>query len=208
VTLVLHGNPSSSNALKVRFLLAVLGLEYERREVPLARPRPEDYVALNPVAGVPTLVDGEFVLAESHAILRYLAQREGRDDLYPLTLHERSRVDEFLDRWHTALRPAFFRHEAPALGWTPKGSLGSAPPDPEKAAEAEQKIQRDLATFEAITGDAHVVLDRFTIADIAVAPILFRTTKTGLSLAAYPKLTGLRDTVLSHPAWPAADPVT
>ena len=208
MTLVLHDNPTSSNALKVRFLLAVLGLEYERREVPLARPRPDDYVALNPVGGVPTLVDGDFVLAESHAILRYLAQREGRDDLYPLELRERSRVDEFLDRWHTALRPAFFRHEIPALGWTTKGSLGSAPPDPAQAAEAEQKIQRDLATFERIAGETHVVLGRFTIADVAVAPVLFRTTRTGLSLDAYPKLAALRDALLSHPAWAAAEPVT
>lgn len=208
MTLVLHDNPTSSNALKVRFMLAVLGLEYERREVALARPRPDDYVELNPVAGVPTLVDGDFVLAESHAILRYLAQREGRDDLYPLELHARSRVDEFLDRWHTALRPAFFRHEIPALGWTMKGGLASAPPDPDQAAAAEQKIQRDLAVFEQIAGATHVVLDRFTIADVAAAPILFRTTRTGLSLVDYPKLTALRDTLLSHPAWPAADPVT
>lgn len=207
MTLVLHDNPGSSNALKVRFLLAVLGLEYERRTVPLERPRPDEYVALNPVGGVPTLVDGDFVLAESHAILRYLAQRESRDDLYPLDLHERSRVDEFLDRWHTALRPAFFRHEVPAMGWTPKGSLGSAPPDPEKAAEVEQQIEREIATLEQLVGETYVVLDRFTIADVAVAPILFRTTKTGLSLVAYPKLTALRDTLLSHPAWPAADPV-
>jgi glutathione S-transferase len=208
MTLALYDNPVSSNALKVRFLLAELGLEYERREVSLARPRPDDYVALNPVGGIPALVDGDFVLAESHTILRYLAQREGRDDLYPSDPHQRARVDEFLDRWQTVLRPAFFRVEAPALGWTPKGSLGSAPPDPDAAAEAEQKIQRELATFEQITGDRHPVLDRFTIADCAVAPVLFRTTKTGLSLVAYPKLTALRDTLLAHPAWPAAQPVT
>lgn len=30
MTIVLYDNPASSNALKVRFLLAVLGLEYER----------------------------------------------------------------------------------------------------------------------------------------------------------------------------------
>jgi len=208
MTLVLHDNPMSSNALKVRFLLAVLELPYERHEVPLTKPRPDDYVALNPIGGVPTLVDDGFVLAESHAILRYLTGREGRDDLYPSDLRERARVDEFLDRWHTALRPAFFRHEAPSLGWTPKGSMGSAPPDPEKAAEAEQKIQPDLAKFEQLVGDGTVVLDRFTIADAAVAPILFRTTKTGLALDAYPKLVQLRDTILAHPAWPAAEPVS
>jgi glutathione S-transferase len=40
MTLALYDNPVSSNALKVRFLLAVLGLEYERRDVPLERPPP------------------------------------------------------------------------------------------------------------------------------------------------------------------------
>ena len=36
----LHDNPISSNALKVRFLLAELGLGYERVAVPSARARP------------------------------------------------------------------------------------------------------------------------------------------------------------------------
>ncbi len=49
----------------------------------MARPRPADYVAVNPFTGIPTLDDDGFVLTESNAILRYLAMREGRDDLYP-----------------------------------------------------------------------------------------------------------------------------
>ena len=208
MSLVLFDHPTSSNALKVRFLLAELGLEYERREVPLTRPRPGWYLAVNPVSGVPTLQDGDFVLAESHAILRWLCAREGRDDIHPPEPHERARVDEFLDRWHTRLRPAFFRHEIPSLGWTPDGSLLSAPPDPEQAAKAEAAIQDDLALFEALVGDGTCVLGRFTIADCAVAPVLFRTTKTGLSLAAFPKLTALRDALLARPAWAAAEPVT
>ena len=35
--------------------------------------------------------DGEFELGESNAILRYLANREGRDDLYPVEPRERAR---------------------------------------------------------------------------------------------------------------------
>ena len=38
--LVLYDNPASSNALKIRFLLAELGLPYERRTVPFAYPGP------------------------------------------------------------------------------------------------------------------------------------------------------------------------
>jgi glutathione S-transferase len=67
--------PASGNALKVRFLLAELGLDYEIVEVPRPRPRPDWYLELNPAGGVPTLVDGDLVLSESNAILRYLAQR-------------------------------------------------------------------------------------------------------------------------------------
>jgi glutathione S-transferase len=208
MSLVLHDHPVSSNALKVRFLLAELGLDFERVEVSLTQPRAEHHLAINPLGGVPTLRDGDLVLAESHAILRYLAAREARDDLYPADLRERARVDEFLDRWHTRLRPAFFRHEAPALGWTPKGSLGSAPPDLDAAARAEAEIQGDLALFDRLVGDdATCVLGRFTIADCAVAPVLFRTTKTGLDLSALPKLVALRDALLARPAFAAAEPV-
>jgi glutathione S-transferase len=209
MTLALYDNPVSSNALKVRFLLAELGLEYERRTVELVRPRADEYLALNPIGTVPLLVDGDFMLAESHAILRYLATREGRDDLYPAGLHDRARVDEFLDRWSTGLRAAFFRVEFPALGMTPTRGFDSAPRDPGAAAEAEREIQPQVQIFEDLVGDdGTAVLGRFTIADIAVAPILFRTTKTGQSLARFPKLTALRDAVLARTAWAAAEPVT
>ena len=106
MALLLYDNPASGNALKVRFLLRELGLEWATREVPLARPRPDWYLAVNPLGGVPTLDDDGFVLTESNTILRYLAQREGRTDLYPDEPRERARVDEFLDRWSLTFRPA------------------------------------------------------------------------------------------------------
>ena len=54
-------------------MLAELDLAYERRTVPFDLPRPAWYLAVNPVGGIPALDDGDLVLAESHAILRYLA---------------------------------------------------------------------------------------------------------------------------------------
>lgn len=39
IALLLYDNPTSSNALKARFLLAELGLEYDRRTVPYDLPR-------------------------------------------------------------------------------------------------------------------------------------------------------------------------
>lgn len=206
--LVLHDNPMSSNALKVRFLLEELGLPHERRTVALGRPRPDAFMALNPVGGIPVLEDDGFVLSESHAILRYLAGREGRDDLLPAAPRERAVVDEFLDRFATGIRAAFFRHEAPALGYSrEKGGMGAVPPDPAAAALAERAIQPSLRLLEGLVGPGAAVLGRFTIADCALAPVLFRSTRTGLDLSAYPRLTSLREALVSHPAFVAAGPV-
>ncbi len=206
--LVLHDNPISSNALKVRFLLAELGLAYERRTVALTRPRPPAFLALNPVGGIPVLEDGDLVVSESQAILRYLAAREGRDDLYPADPRGRALVDEFLDRFATGIRAAFFRHEAPALGYSrDKGGLGAVDPDPEAAAAAERDIQPALRQLDGLIGPSAAVLGRFTIADCALAPVLFRTTRTGLDLSAYPRLTALRQALISRPGFIAADPV-
>ena len=51
------------------------------------------------------MVDGDFILAESHSILRYIAEtRKLPDHWYPKDLKQRARVDEYLDWHHTHLR--------------------------------------------------------------------------------------------------------
>jgi glutathione S-transferase len=206
--LVLYGHPTSSNALKVRFALAELGLDYEQRMVPIARPRPAWYLAINPRGLIPTLCDGpEFRLTESHAILRYLAAREGREDLYPPARRERALVDEFLDRFATGIRSEFHRHEAPALGHTPERGFASVAPDPEAAARAALQIAPTLRLLDGIVSRRGAVLGRFTIADCALAPVLNRTFHSGLDLEPFPTLHALRAELVSRPAFMHADPV-
>jgi glutathione S-transferase len=205
--LVLFDNPLSSNALKVRFLLAELDLEHERREVPLTRPRPDWFLAANPLGGVPAIDDDGFQLAESHAILRYLARRQARADLYPAAAGEQARVDEFLDRFNTGIRAAFFRHEVPALGYARNGGFGATPPDPERAAAVEVEIQPTLRLLDALVSPAAAVLGRFTIADCALAPVLYRTTRPGLDLTPPATLPALRASLLARPSFARADPV-
>jgi glutathione S-transferase len=206
--MLLYDNPASSNALKVRFLLSELDLEYDRHEVPMVRPRPDEYVAVNPFTGIPTLDDDGFVLTESNAILRYLALRVEREDLYPTEKRGHARVNELLDRFALTVRPAFFKHEAAALGFKFGVGFGGVPSDPERAAEIEVQIAPQIALLEQVLSDGEYALGDFTIADCALAPVLFRTTKTGLDLSAYPKLTRLRANLLARPAFTAAGPVT
>ncbi len=203
----LYGFPRSSNSLKVRFLLHELELPYADALVPVESPRPDDFLALNPVGTVPTLVDEQLVLSESHAILRYLIRREGRPDLYGPTQGEAAHVDEWLDRLTTVLRPAFFRHEAVALGYVVGSGFHPEHGDPERALERATEIAPTLRLCESLVADNGTVLGRFTIADCAFAPVLYRTTHSGLDLTPYPKLLELRETVIARPSFIAAAPV-
>jgi glutathione S-transferase len=204
--LALYDHPISSNALKVRFLLAELGLVYERRLVPIERPRPEWYTEINPLTGIPSLQDGDLVLSESNAILRYLANRERRDDLYPVDPPARARVDMMLDRFSLTLRPALFQIEAAALGFSPQGGFGSVPGDPEAAMAKAEAAAPTLHTFDGLIGSAGYWLGEFSLVDFAAAPALYRTTLTGLDMAPYPNLMRVRDLVMARPAFQQADP--
>lgn len=204
--LTVYGFPRSSNALKVRFLLEELSLPYRQELVPPEEPRPAAYLALNPVGKVPTLVDEQLVLTESNAILRFLARREGRHDLYGPTPGDAARIDEFLDRVTLVLRPALFSHERVALGFVPGRGFQPETGDREAARETAAEIAPTLELFDELVGGDGTVLDRFTIADCGIAPSLYRTTHTGLDLEPYPRLLRLRETLMARPAFAAAGP--
>ncbi|AZG86729.1 glutathione S-transferase family protein [Pseudomonas syringae] len=57
----------------------------------------EAFVALNPNAMVPVIVDDDFVLWESNSIVRYLANRYAGDPVYPLDPRARAHTDQWID---------------------------------------------------------------------------------------------------------------
>lgn len=79
--LVLYGVPLSGHCHRVALFMSLLGLPYRYEPVDLAggAHRQAAFLALNPFGQVPVLKDGEVVLADSNAILVYLAGRYGRD---------------------------------------------------------------------------------------------------------------------------------
>jgi glutathione S-transferase len=202
VVLVLHANPRSSNAQKVRFLLAELGLPHELREVPFGDTRPDWHVAVNPLGGIPALVDGDLRLAESHAILRYLAAREGRDDLYPSDLRARARVDWILDAVATSLREATRPFDAAAYGWRRRQGIGSAPAADDGGAAALAEATPVLLQFaHLLDASRYACHGRFTLADVAAAPYLHRIVRSGNDLTALRRYTDWAEAVLTRPAW-------
>lgn len=199
-TITLYDSPGSSNALKARIALAALGLAYDKVNVPMERPRPDWLTAFHPLGTVPALRDGDLVIAESNTILRYLAAREGRADLYPTDLAARSQVDWIMDTWSMHVRPAAIEVERPAL-------FG---PEPDTAA-VEAALPHYVSVLERVEqivrGNGSLCAGGITIADFCAAPTLYRAHKIGLPWERLPKLAAAKDAILAHPAFIAAGAV-
>ena len=208
--LVLHNHPVSSNALKARFMLSILRLEYDRVHVPFAWPRPDEYTQLNPFGRIPTLIDGDLVLAESNAILRYLADREGRDDLYPRSPRERAPVDRALDSWSTVVRPALFPAENLGLiqtgDWDAGGGKWEDADDQDALTAAVDKARDVLSKWEQLIADNGTVTGTFSIADCCAGPVLWRWLRLPLDLSELPRTAALQRAVAEHSAFAQAEP--
>ncbi|MBV8657121.1 MAG: glutathione S-transferase [Burkholderiales bacterium] len=160
------GKSSSINVRKVLWLCAELGLPYEQEEwgAGCRSTQDEGFLALNPNALVPVMVDDGFVLWESNTICRYLAARERRPDLLPDAPRERARVEQWMDWQATELnnawRYAFMR-------------LVRNSPAHQDAAACAASVANWNRHMQILDGQlertqAHVAGQDFTLADIVI----------------------------------------
>ena len=94
MSLRLYGYWRSSAAYRARIALNYKGLEWESIPKHLARGEQHvpDYLARNPQGLVPTLADGEFMLAQSLAIIEYLDETRPVPALLPADPQSRATV--------------------------------------------------------------------------------------------------------------------
>src|ERR1700741_4936310 len=109
--LKVYGRANSINVRKVLWMLGELSLPYEGEDRAF---RPTDDPAfrrINPVGVVPVIKDGDFRLRESNSIVRYLADKHGRADLYPKDLRQRATIESWMDwsstEFANGMRPMF-----------------------------------------------------------------------------------------------------
>ena len=100
----LYYHPASTASRPVLLFAAESNsaLELQLIDIFKGEHRQPAYAALNPNALVPLLVDGDFRLTESSAILKYLADKID-SPLYPKGLQQRARVNERMDWFNTQL---------------------------------------------------------------------------------------------------------
>ena len=172
MTLRILGRPNSFNVRKVLWLCAELGIPYAREDygrgfTPCTEP---GFLALNPVAQIPVVIDGDLVMRESNAIIRYLAAKHKAEALYPTDLAARFRVEQWMD-WVAydlthAMRGAFLGGQLQEAPWNNAWFVD----------QGRQDFTHCIGLVEAElvkTGGPHILGD-FTLADIPLGLVVNR----------------------------------
>ncbi|SFK50561.1 glutathione S-transferase [Sphingomonas sp. NFR04] len=184
---------ATPNSIKVPIALEELGLDYDLHAVNIRKGEQKlpDFIALNPNAKVPVLVDDGLVLTESAAILVYLAEKTGK--LLPATGEARARVFEQLFFHASALSPAF--------GQSGFFQRLAAEPQPLAIERFSGEARRTVAVLDDLLGRRRFVAgDAFTIADIAHFGWLWRREFAGVGLEAAPNVARWYAEVEQRPA--------
>jgi glutathione S-transferase len=197
----LYYNPLSPNVRRVRLTAAVLGLELEEKKLDFAKGEHKnpEYLALNANGAVPTLVDGDFVLTESRAIMQYLASKKPESGLLPRD--EAGRAD--VTRWQF-WDAAHFSPQMGTLGFEKliKGMVGLGEPDVAKCNEALVNFRRWAAVLDKrLSGKQYVVGNALTLADLTLASSLMYAKQVDAPLGEFPNVQAWFSRISDLDAW-------
>lgn len=184
--LKVHGYADSINVRKVLWTAAELGLELEliERGTAAAPAQAEAYLAINPYGLVPLLEDGDFRLAESNSIIRYLCRREGRTDLMPATATEAARVDQWIDWQATDFNDAW-RYAFVALV---RQRPGFDDPDQIRRSQEAFNAKAAIVAAQVERTGAYIAGPVFSLADVVIGLSVRRWYATPTNKPALPAL--------------------
>src|SRR5712692_6965836 len=170
----LYYHPNSPNCVDVLATANQVGIQLDLQLVELMKGAQKDpgFVKLNPNGKVPTLVDGDFVLWESNAIMQYIASTKPGNSLWPAG--DRVRAD--IARWQ--FWQAFHWTRATGtLVWENmvKRFINAGPPDATKIKEAEELFHALGTVLDGHLKDReYLVGSGPTLADFSVAaPLIY-----------------------------------
>lgn len=194
----LLGRQTSGNVQKVIFMLEELGLPYAREDYgrQFGNTQTDAYRELNPNAKVPTLLDGDVVIWESHTILRYLAATHG-PQLTGASPADRTLIERWMDWLLGALN-------GPFLAVFREAGKPPAERHPDFGAQAADLVAQLKIVNEHLASRQWFALDRLTIADIALAPITKRCLAFPIEKPALDDLSRWQRAIEARPAFAVA----
>jgi glutathione S-transferase len=188
-----------TRSIRVRWTLQELGVPFEAVRVNLqaGEHRRPEFLALNPAGKLPVLVDGDVVLAESVAIVLYLAEKHPERGLLPPDLAGRAQAYRWLLFAATELEQPLWRIARHASLYPEEQRL------PAEVPIARRDFEDMAAVAEGhLRGRSFVAGERVSVADLVLAYTLDWANEYGL-LEGCP---GLRAYLARMYARPSAPP--
>lgn len=200
--MILFGSSLSPFARKVLVFAEEKGLDIELRSTGRPDPDPE-FLAASPFRKMPALVDGDFALPDSSAIVHYLEAKQPDPALIPVGARERGQAvwfDEFAD---TILfdcgRKMFFNRLVAPLFFGREGDLAAA-----DVAEREE-LPPALDYLEKVVPEpgGYLVGGSFGLADIAVASpfVNFMHLDYAIDASRHGRVSAYVDSILARPSF-------
>jgi glutathione S-transferase len=165
----LYQHPFSTYSRRVQIALLEKNIEAEQVlvDLPGREHKREPYLSLNPYARVPTLVDDDFVLYESTAILEYLEARHPQPALLPADIKGRALVAMHMKLCDLQMtRPAglivFSKRFVPEAAWRR-----------EEMAKAKKDVEKHFSILDRqLEHKQYLVGERYTLGDLCYVPHL------------------------------------
>jgi glutathione S-transferase len=202
----LHTFGASPNTRKVEAVIDHLKLNVERvyHDFLAGELRSPDFLALNPNGSVPTLVDGDFVLWESNAIMQYLADKVPGNTLYPRDARVRADINRWLC-WDLA----HFNEAFGALAFETfvKQKLNIGPANATRVELALGWLERRAQVLEQHMKDRrYLVGESITIADYSMIRFESYRSRTPFDWSPYPAINAYFDHVRATDSWVRTTP--
>jgi glutathione S-transferase len=178
--LKLYDFPLSGNCYKIRLLLSMLGLPYQRETIDSTSGETQtaEFKQLNPRGQIPVLIDGDVRLWDSMAILVYLARRYGDEQWLPADALGEARVMQWLAVSENELLYGLARARITVLF--------DKPFDLE---QCHREARPGLEAMERRLGEGDwLASDHATIAEIACYPYVALAHQGQVSLEPYPQV--------------------
>jgi glutathione S-transferase len=195
----LYQAATSFNSRRVSMTLLEKGLDFETIEIQLdGQQFQPEFLAMNPFHHVPVLVDGDFTVVESLAILDYLEAKYSHPRMLPTDANDLAKV--------RMVEMLVVNELAPAMIPLYPKMLGIGEGDPLQVAPALLKIKTSLQFLEGLL-DARPFFgsDKITLAETVAAPIITTLSLASISLAEFPKLNAWMTSIQQRPAWSASE---
>lgn len=206
MTLALYATPLSANGRKALAVAHHLGLAPEIHLVDVYRGegRSAAFLAVNPSGRIPVLVDGDFTLTESNAILQYLCEAHGEDRLWSRDARTRAAISRWLF-WEAAhWQPVLTGVLAPFVG---HALLPDVVPAPAAAPTWQsESLAPLLATLETqLVAQPFLAGAELTIADFSVAGMMTYFRAARFPFPEWRNLGDWYSRIEALPAWRATE---